>query len=65
MSTRMHWSVQHARWAVRQIRFVFNYWWLSRRVEFLEWRLALNPLVQKPQPLPVRELSSTGGHYAV
>jgi hypothetical protein len=54
MNTRMYWGVQHVCQSMREIRFSFNCWWLSQRVEFLEWRLAFDVVSPQPQPVHVK-----------
>lgn len=53
MNTRIHWSIQRVRRAMYELRFKYTRWWLSQRVEFLEWQLGLETLV--PQPMSVRQ----------
>jgi hypothetical protein len=51
MNTRIFWAMQHVCRAIREARLSFNCWWLSQRVEFLEWRLAFDVLAPQPQPV--------------
>lgn len=53
MKTRMYWARQHVRRAMRETRHSFNCWWLSQRVEFLEWRLGFDVLDPQPHPASV------------
>jgi hypothetical protein len=45
MRTVIYWTVRHVRGAVRQRRFRLRCWWLSRQVDFLDWRLRLEPVL--------------------
>ena len=55
MKTRIYWAIQHASQHVSKCRFKFKCWWLSRRVEFLEWRIGLDALALPSQQAPVQE----------
>lgn len=52
MKTRMYWASQHVRLAIHEIRHSFNCWCLGQRVEFLEWRLALDALAPQSHSVP-------------
>lgn len=58
MKTTIYWTMQHSRRAVHDFRFRATCWWLSQRVEFLEWRLRLNGLrlPTQPDPMPVYQM---------
>lgn len=47
MKTTIYWAVQHSCRAVHEFRFRAICWWLSRQVEFLEWRTC-NTMVSEP-----------------
>ena len=59
MRTWFYWRIQHTDQAVRVMRFYAACWWLSRQVEFLQWRLYLESAMAsrelQPIVLPVRE----------
>jgi len=42
MRTWFYWRIQHTDQAVSVMRFHAACWWLSRQVEFLQWRLHLD-----------------------
>ena len=58
MKTTIYWTIQHSRRAAHELRFRATCWWLSQRVEFLEWRLRLNALrpPTQPDPMPVYQM---------
>lgn len=43
MKTTIYWTILHSRRAVHEFRFRAACWWLSQQVEFLKWRLRLEP----------------------
>lgn len=49
----MYWASQHVCLAMRETRFSFHCWWLSQRLEFLEWRLGFDVLAPQPHSVPV------------
>jgi hypothetical protein len=49
MGTTIYWAVQHVRSLIRQQRFQFRCWWLGQQVEFLDWRMKLEPILSSVQ----------------
>lgn len=45
MRTAIYWTARHCRGAVRQRQFCLRCWWLSQQVDFLDWRLRLEPIL--------------------
>lgn len=66
MRTWFYWRIQHTDQAVRVMRFHAACWWLSRQVEFLQWRLYLESAMAsreiQPVVLPVREGEGNAVH---
>ena len=65
MKTTIYWTVQHSRRAVHEFRFRATCWWLSQRVEFLEWRMQREALMPIEEYNPVPTSVGQGGQYAV
>jgi len=66
MRTWFYWMIQHTGQALRVMRFRAACWWLSRQVEFLQWRLHLESAMasRELQPIgsPVRGGESNAVH---
>ena len=58
MRTAIYWTIQHVRGSIRQQRFRARCWWLGQRVEFLHWRLRLEPVLSSMQSRAERALAS-------
>ena len=65
MKTRLYWTIRHMNRGIHDLRFSASCWWLSQRVDFLEWRWRLNALMPQPQPVPAPVLVQQEGRYAV
>ena len=65
MKTTIYWTIQHSRRAAHELRFRATCWWLSKQVEFLEWRLRLEALIPPAQSDPTPRSAGQGGQYAV
>ena len=65
MKARLYWTTQHMTRGIHDLRFAATCWWLSQRVDFLQWRWRLDALMPSPQPMPVPAPVRRGGRYAV
>lgn len=65
MKTRIYWAMQHSCRAIHEYRFRATCWWLSQRVEFLEWRMRREAFMPTVEPNPVPTSVGQGGQYAV
>ena len=65
MKTTIYWTMQHSRRALHELRLRLTYWWLTQRVEFLEWRLKLEAEMPPAPSSPKLVLAGQRGWYAV
>jgi hypothetical protein len=65
MKTRIYWAMQQSYRAMHEYRFRATCWWLSQRVEFLEWRMRHAAVMPAAEFKPVPTSVGRGGHYAV
>ncbi|WP_455377221.1 hypothetical protein [Petrachloros mirabilis] len=65
MKTKLYWTLQHVKQAVQDVRFTMACWWLSQRVDFLEWRWSLDWLTPQTRSVPAVIQTQQGGRYAV
>lgn len=65
MKTTIYWTMQHSRRAVHEFHFRVTCWWLSQRVEFLEWRMQREALMPTGEYNPVPTSVGQGGQYSV
>lgn len=63
MKTQLYWTIQHLRREMHDLRFAAACWWLSQRVDFLEWCWHLEALM--PQLIPVSVRTQQRSRYAV
>jgi len=54
MKTTIYWTIQHLKRGTHDLRFAATCWWLSQRVDFLEWRWRVAALMPQPIPSTVR-----------
>jgi hypothetical protein len=65
MKTTIYWAAQHSGRAMHEFRFRITYWWLSQRVEFLEWRMRREAFMLTAESNPAPTSVGQGGQYAV
>lgn len=65
MKARLYWTIQHMNRGIHDLRFAASCWWLSQRVDFLEWRWRLDALMPQPQTIPAPARVQQRGRYAV
>jgi hypothetical protein len=63
MKARLYWTIRHMNRRMHDLRFAASCWWLSHRVDFLEWRRRLDQLM--PQPILVSIRTQQRSRYAV
>lgn len=64
MKGRLYWATRHIRRSIHDLRFAATCWWLSQRVNFLEWPWRLDALMPHAQPIPAPILTTQGSRYA-
>jgi hypothetical protein len=50
---------------MHDLRFAAACWWLSQRVDFLDWRWHFDALMPQPQPMPAPVQAQHSGRCAV
>lgn len=65
MKAKAYWAAQHIKQRARDFRFAITCWWLSQRVDFLEWQWRLDALIVQAQPIRAQITTTQGSRYAV
>jgi len=65
MNAHIFWFGQHLKQAARDTKFAAKCWWLSQRVDFLEWRWQIDGRLSQPQSAAVPiQMQSRSGYAA-
>jgi hypothetical protein len=65
MKAKIYWTAQHMTRGIHDLRFAATCWWLSQRVDFLQWRWRLDGLMPQLQPVPAPVRVEQGNRYAM
>ncbi|WP_455243971.1 hypothetical protein [Petrachloros mirabilis] len=65
MKAKAYWAVRHIRQRAWDFRFATTCWWLSQRVDFLEWLWRLDALIPQVQPVRTQIPTTQRSRYAV